>query len=152
MRKWYTFFLMVGKQCEHSLNRLKAVSAYMRKMDHCRHRFFFKKTAIYGSSLTRNMVPITGWASSFIVLLELSKLERRGGGGGGGGQNNNNRPINLSKVITFSTDYKYTSSNPNLYHNINTIVIYMHICDPIKEKRPNRRFGQNWLFSRKGIY
>ena len=25
------------------------------------------------------------------------------------GQNNNNRPINLLKVITFSTDYKYTT-------------------------------------------
>ena len=33
----------------------------------------------------------------------------RGGGGGGGGQNKNNRPINLPKVITFSTDYNYTT-------------------------------------------
>ena len=30
-------------------------------------------------------------------------IERRGG------QNKNNRPINLPRVITFSTDYKYTT-------------------------------------------
>ena len=27
------------------------------------------------------------------------------------GQNKNNRPINLPKVITFSTDYKYTTQS-----------------------------------------
>ena len=27
-----------------------------------------------------------------------------------------------------------------------------HICDRIREKRPNRRFGQNKFFSGKGIY
>ena len=60
--------------------------------------------------MTRKMVPITGRASSFLVFLEFQKQYREvGGGGGGGGQNNNNRPINLLKVITFSTDYKSTT-------------------------------------------
>ena len=60
------------------------------------------------------MVPITGRARSFLLFLEFQKHNRErkgvgGGGGGGGGQNNNNRPINLPKVITFSTDCKYTT-------------------------------------------
>ena len=54
--------------------------------------------------------PITGRASSFLVFLEFSNTC---GGGGGGKQNNINRPINLPKVITFSTDYTYTSIPPN---------------------------------------
>ena len=51
--------------------------------------------------ITRKMVPITGRVSSFLVFFEFSREV--------GGQNNNNRPINLLKVITFSTDYKYTT-------------------------------------------
>ena len=39
-----------------------------------------------------------------------NKIERRGR------QNKNNRPINLPKVITFSTDFKYTTQSYNLYH------------------------------------
>ena len=38
-----------------------------------------------------------------IVGVLKNKIERRGR------QNKNNRPINLPKVITFSTDYKYTT-------------------------------------------
>ena len=34
-----------------------------------------------------------------------NKIERRGR------QNKNNRPINLPKVITFSTDFKYTTQS-----------------------------------------
>ena len=49
------------------------------------------------------------------MFLEFSKQnrERWGGGGGGGvgggGAEQNNRPINLPKVITFFTDYNYTT-------------------------------------------
>ena len=52
---------------------------------------------------TRKMVPITGRARSFLLFLDFTKQNRDEGG-----QNKNNRPINLPKVITFSTDYKYT--------------------------------------------
>ena len=51
--------------------------------------------------LTRKMVPITGRARSFLK----NKIERRGR------QNKNNRPINLPNVITFSTDFKYTTQS-----------------------------------------
>ena len=53
---------------------------------------------------TRNMVPIIGRAKSFLLFLSFQKHNREEGG-----QNKNNRPINLPKVITFSTDYKYTT-------------------------------------------
>ena len=43
-----------------------------------------------------------------------NKIERRGR------QNINNRPINLPKVITFSTDFKYTTQSHNKY------IIYIH--------------------------
>ena len=52
--------------------------------------------------ITRKMVPITGRARSFLLVFK-NKIERRGR------QNKNNRPINLSNVITFSTDFKYTT-------------------------------------------
>ena len=42
--------------------------------------------------LTRKMVPITGRARSFLLVLK-NKIERRGR------QNKNNRPINLPNVI-----------------------------------------------------
>ena len=50
---------------------------------------------------TRKMVPITGRAGSFLIFFEFSSEV--------GGQNNNNRPIKLLMVISFSTDYKYTT-------------------------------------------
>ena len=53
---------------------------------------------------TRKMVPITGRARSFILVFK-NKMERRGR------QNKNNRPINLPNVITFSTDFKYTTQS-----------------------------------------
>ena len=37
------------------------------------------------------------------LLVFKNKIERRGR------QNKNNRPINLPNVITFSTDFKYTT-------------------------------------------
>ena len=55
--------------------------------------------------ITRKMVPISGRARSFLLFLEFYNREE----GGGGGQNKENRPINLPKVITFSTVYKYTT-------------------------------------------
>ena len=54
--------------------------------------------------ITRKMVPITGRARSFLLVFK-NKIERRGR------QNKNNRPINLPKVITFSTDFKYTTQS-----------------------------------------
>ena len=54
--------------------------------------------------LLKKMVPITGRARSFLLFLDFQKHDREEGG-----QNKNNRPINLLKVITFSTDYKYTT-------------------------------------------
>ena len=50
---------------------------------------------------TRKIVSITGQARSFLLVFGVFKniIERKGG------QNKNNRPINLPKVITFSTDY-----------------------------------------------
>ena len=53
---------------------------------------------------TRKMVPITGRARSFLLVLK-NKIERRGR------QNKNNRPINLPNVVTFSTDFKYTTQS-----------------------------------------
>ena len=50
------------------------------------------------------MVPITGRARSFLLVFK-NKMERRGR------QNKTNRPINLPNVITFSTDFKYTTHN-----------------------------------------
>ena len=67
------------------------------------------------------MVPITGRARVIPLIYGVLKKHSReevGGGGGGGGQNKNNRPINLPKVITFSTDYDITPPNPNLYHTL----------------------------------
>ena len=55
---------------------------------------------------TRKMVPITGERGhSFYFRCFQKKIERRGR------QNKNNRPINLPKVITFSTDFKYTTQS-----------------------------------------
>ena len=53
---------------------------------------------------TKKMVPITGRARSFLVFFGVvkNKTERWGG-------QNNNRSINLLKVRTFFTDYKYTT-------------------------------------------
>ena len=48
------------------------------------------------------------------------KRERRGR------QNKNNRPINLPKVITFSTDFKYTTQSEPLSYTTNIIFIYIH--------------------------
>ena len=62
---------------------------------HCIHYY------LHTYELTRKMVPITWRARSFLVFLEFSNRE--------GGQNKNNRPINFPKVITFSTDYNYTT-------------------------------------------
>ena len=59
--------------------------------------------------ITRKMVPITGRARSFLLVFK-NKIERKGR------QNKNNRPINLPNVITFSTDFKYTTQSPNHYH------------------------------------
>ena len=56
----------------------------------------------YYGLTTRKMVPITGRARSFLLVFK-NKMERRGR------QNKNNRPINLPNVITFSTDFKYTT-------------------------------------------
>ena len=58
------------------------------------------------TKVTRKIVPVTGRASKLIPCIFgifKNKIERKGG------QNNNNRPIDLPKVITFSTDYKYTT-------------------------------------------
>ena len=53
------------------------------------------------------MVPIPRRASSFLVVVFVYMLiERRKRRG----RQNNNRPINLPKVVTFFTDYKYTTS------------------------------------------
>ena len=52
------------------------------------------------SRMTRKIVANTGRARSF-----KNKIERRGR------QNKNNGPINLPKVITFSTDFKYTTQS-----------------------------------------
>ena len=60
---------------------------------------------------TRKMVPITGRARSFLLVFK-NKMERRGR------QNKNNRPINLPNVITFFTDFKYTTHNK--------YIIYIH--------------------------
>ena len=57
---------------------------------------------------TRKMVPNTGRARSFLLVIK-NKIVRRGR------QNKNNRPINLPNVITFSTDFKYTTQS-YLYH------------------------------------
>ena len=57
------------------------------------------------------MVPITGRARSFLLVFK-NKIKRRGR------QNKNNRPINLPNVITFSTDFKYTTHNK--------YIIYIH--------------------------
>ena len=54
--------------------------------------------------VTRKMVPITGRARSFLLVFK-NKIERRGR------QNKNNRPINLLNVVTFSTDFKYTTQS-----------------------------------------
>ena len=64
--------------------------------------------------ITRKMVPITGRARSF--LLFKKKIERRGR------QDKNNRPINLPKVITFSTDFKYTTQSFIIH---NKYIIYL---------------------------
>ena len=53
---------------------------------------------------TRKMVPITGRVRSFLLVFK-NKIERWGR------QNKNNRPINLPNVITFSTDFKYTTQS-----------------------------------------
>ena len=57
-----------------------------------------------GLLITRKMVPITGRARSFLLVFK-NKIERRGR------QNKNNRPINLPNVITFATDFKYTTQS-----------------------------------------
>ena len=49
--------------------------------------------------ITRKMVPITGRASYSLYFWSFQYQNREEGG-----QNNDNRPINLLKVITFSTD------------------------------------------------
>ena len=54
--------------------------------------------------ITRKMVPITERARSFLLVFK-NKIERRGR------QNKNNRPTNLPNVITFSTDFKYTTQS-----------------------------------------
>ena len=59
-------------------------------------------------AITRKMVPITRRARSFLKFQKQNREK--------GGQNNNNRPTNLPKVITFSTDYKYTPPNLSVYH------------------------------------
>ena len=56
-------------------------------------------------TILEKMVPITGRASSFLVILEFSKTKQNREEGV---KLKNNRPINLPKVITFSTD-KYTT-------------------------------------------
>ena len=65
------------------------------------------------------MVPITGRARSFLLVFK-NKIERRGR------QNKNNRPINLPNVITFSTDFKYTTQSYPLSYTINILFIYIH--------------------------
>ena len=49
-------------------------------------------------------VPITRRANSFLAFFLYTLIERQRRSER---QNNNNRPINLPKVITFFTDYKY---------------------------------------------
>ena len=52
-------------------------------------------------SMTRKlMVPITGRAKSFLLFYFR-----------GGGDRIKNRPFDLPKVITFSTDFKYTTQS-----------------------------------------
>ena len=60
--------------------------------------------SLHAHVTTRKMVPITGRARSFLLVFK-NKIERRGR------QNKNNRPINLPNVITFSTDFKYTTQS-----------------------------------------
>ena len=48
--------------------------------------------------------PLQGERAHSLNLLSFQDQNREVGG-----QNINNRPINLLKVITFSTDYKYTT-------------------------------------------
>ena len=73
---------------------------------------------------TRKMVPIPRRASSFFVVVFIHvnrKVEERGR------QNNNN---SLPKVVTFFTDYKYTTSPETLSYtiNIHQHYIYIHTC------------------------
>ena len=58
---------------------------------------------------TKKMFPITRRASSFLVFFVCTLTERSGSG-----REENNRRINLPKVITFFTDYKYTHPTPSL--------------------------------------
>ena len=71
---------------------------------------------LFKCDITRKMVPITGRARSFLLVFK-NKIERRGR------QNKNNRHINLLNVITFSTDFMYTT---HLSYTINILFIYIH--------------------------
>ena len=54
--------------------------------------------------LLEKWFPLQGERAHSLYFWSFQKQNREVGG-----QNNNNRPINLPKVITFSTDYKYTT-------------------------------------------
>ena len=64
-----------------------------------------KKLMMMKMIITRKMVPIKGRARSFLLFSEFSKINKAEGET----ELKKNRPINLPKVITFSTDYKYTT-------------------------------------------
>ena len=84
----------------------------------CRTTYFtcWSSAFCINRNITRKMVPITGRASSFLVFFVCTLTERRTRSG----REDNNRRINLPKVITFFTDYKYTI---NIYqHYIYTYV------------------------------
>ena len=69
--------------------------AIPRFMKHC-----FVKDSKAAISITRKMVPNTGRAHSlYFGVFKNNRGEGR----------QNSRPINLPKVITFSTDYNYTT-------------------------------------------
>ena len=71
---------------------------------HCNSEIIILQLNCKITNYTRKMVPITGRARSFLLVFK-NKIERRGR------QNKNNRSINLPNVITFSTDFKYTTQS-----------------------------------------
>ena len=54
--------------------------------------------------LLKKWFPLQGERAQSLYFWSFQKQNREEGG-----QNNNNRPINLLKVLTFPTDYKYST-------------------------------------------
>ena len=68
----------------------------------CVHRKRISSWNLQHFHILEKRIPLQGERAHSLYFLK-NKIERKGG------QNKNNRPINLPMVITFSTDYKYTT-------------------------------------------